>query len=173
MLGLYADAGGEPGALLGRGHVDAPAPGAGTRSRSRPGVPLVAGTRYWLGLLNPPDSTGTLRWRDRAGGRRRRSGPAQSTTLTALPATWVTAGRYSDGPCPAAWGRPAAPAGPPSLALAPASLALRRDQGGRRRPQTLAVTNAGDGALDLHRRRRRGVAVGAPAQRQRARDARP
>ena len=40
------------------------------------GVPIVNGTAYWIGLLNPADSTGVLAWRDHAGG----SGGAERTS---------------------------------------------------------------------------------------------
>ena len=79
VLGLYADAGGEAGALLGSATLTAPAAGAwNTRALSTP-VPLVAGTPYWFGLLNPADSTGTLAWRDHAGG----SGGLERTSASA------------------------------------------------------------------------------------------
>ncbi len=76
-LGLYADTGGEAGALLASATKTNPTAGAWNTVALPSAVNLVAGTHYWLGLLNPSDATGTLRWRDRAGG----SGGLERTSL--------------------------------------------------------------------------------------------
>ena len=69
VLGLYADTGGEAGALLGAGSLDRTGGGRLEHRRACAAAsPLTAGTPYWIALLNPADSTGTLAWRDRAGG---------------------------------------------------------------------------------------------------------
>jgi glucose/arabinose dehydrogenase len=150
ILGLYADVGGEPGALLGSGALAAPAAGAWNTVTLATGVPISNGTAYWIGLLNPSDSTGVLAWRDHAGG----SGGAERTTqgqaLSALPATWATGASYNDGPLSAAaWG-PAGPLPPvpAALVVAPASLSASATTGATTPvSQTLSVSNGGDGAL--------------------------
>ena len=126
ILGLYTDSGGEPGTLLGSGALAAPAAGAWNTVNLATGVPIVNGTAYWIGLLNPSDSTGVLSWRDHAGGSGGAERTSQSSTLSALPATWATGNNYSDGPLSAsAWG-PAGPLPPKPAALevTPASLSL-------------------------------------------------
>ena len=62
--------GGSPDALLATGTLDTPLAGGWNAVALETGVPLVAGQPYWIGLLNPVGSAGTLRWRDRAGERR-------------------------------------------------------------------------------------------------------
>ena len=113
VMGLYADAGGEPGPLLGSGRALLPAPGAWNKvDVDIPGI--VAGRAYWIGLLNPSDGTGSLRWRDRADDTL--SPERQSDRLNplpALPGTWVTKNVYDGGPVSAyVWGPP--PPAPPS-----------------------------------------------------------
>jgi hypothetical protein len=95
VAGLYADAGGHPGALLAAGSLPSPAAGA-WNDVPVPAVPVSAGTRYWIALLGP-NGGGVLRFRDRcctASGAE----TAQQTGLAALPATWVTGRRYNDAP---------------------------------------------------------------------------
>ncbi len=113
-----------------------------------PGVPLTAGTPYWIGLLNPADSTGNLSWRDRAGGTGGAERTSQSQTLTSLPGTWANGAHYTDGPLSAAaWG--SAGALPPVLAVAPLSLGLAAAPGATTPvTQTFAVSNAGEGTLN-------------------------
>ena len=56
--------GGAPATLLGVGpdsRARYPAPGTGSTSTSRASVPAQA---YWIGILNPADGTGDLRWHD-------------------------------------------------------------------------------------------------------------
>jgi hypothetical protein len=96
VVGLYADAGGEPSTLLTSGGLASPAAGWNTVPVAAAG--LTAGTAYWIALLNPADGTGLLRWRDRANGT---GGPERSSAardLTALPAAWETGQIFSDGP---------------------------------------------------------------------------
>ena len=69
VLGLYSDASNNPGTLLGSGSVERPVAGAWNTAFLPSGVPIVPGRWYWLSVLNPPDSTGTLAWSDRAGTR--------------------------------------------------------------------------------------------------------
>ena len=126
VLGVYADVAGEPGALLGTGTRAAPAAGAWNTVTLTTSVPIVAGTAYWISLLNPSDSTGTLSWRDRAGGSGGPERGSAGNALTALPGLWATGAAYSDGPLSAsAWGL----AGP--LPPTPASLRRRVARAGR------------------------------------------
>ena len=68
------DSGGQPTALLGSGRLANPADGRLEQGHRQ--HPRRRGRQaYWLGLLNPADGTGTLRWHDRAGG----SGGAEQT----------------------------------------------------------------------------------------------
>ena len=114
VLGLYSDVGGEAGALLASGTVNTPAAGAWNTVALPAGI-VAAGTNYWFALLNPTGSTGTLAWRDRAGGSGGLERSSQSGTLAALPATWAIGGRYTDGPVSgSAWagGTPCRPRSP-------------------------------------------------------------
>ena len=91
------------------------------------GINLTAGTNYWFAALNPNSSTGTLRWRDHAGGVS--GGPertSQGRTLSALPATWASQGSFSDGPLSAYVVGSTGPPPPPALSVSPTSLTLQR-----------------------------------------------
>jgi glucose/arabinose dehydrogenase len=146
VLGLYGELAGEPAALLGTGTITAPRAGEWNAAQLATPVPLVAGTNYWFALLNPADATGTLAWRDRAGGTGGPERGSASHTLTALPAVWAIGGRWSDGPVSGTvWGS-TAPI-PPALDLAPSAVTLGAVQGGTAVSQTLAVANAGSGTL--------------------------
>lgn len=95
--GLYTDAGGRPGTLLGEGTLAAP-----VRSSWNivplPGAFVTAGTAYWIAFLGPAGS-GTLRFRVAEGGGRAQV--SAQTTLVALPATWTSGTTYFDGPASA------------------------------------------------------------------------
>jgi glucose/arabinose dehydrogenase/PKD repeat protein len=146
VLGLYTDAGGDASALLGAGTLDAPAAGAWNEVRLDAPVPLVAGRRYWIGILIPVGSAGELKWRDRAGAADNER-TSRDSDLTALPPVWETRTLYpAGGPASAsAVGRPAAsplagevaapacdrstpaaPAGAPRVAARPARPKLPR-----------------------------------------------
>jgi outer membrane protein assembly factor BamB len=93
IVGIYADNAGKVGALLTQATTTAPVGGAWNQV-SVPGVGLANGAAYWVAILAPTGS-GVVRFRDRAGGT---SETSSATTLTALPATWVTGVKYTDGP---------------------------------------------------------------------------
>ena len=82
-IGVYANGGGGPGALLSQSRIDAPQAGAWNH------VPLSttvsAGATYWLVVLQPAGSSGTISFRDASGGTS--LGSSQSD-LSALPANW-------------------------------------------------------------------------------------
>jgi hypothetical protein len=91
QLGLYADSGGHPGALLVSGAASAPV--AGWNSIAVPATPVAAGTTYWAAALG---TGGKLSFREGTGS----ATPAENhktTTLTALPATWTTGPKWSGG----------------------------------------------------------------------------
>ena len=140
VMGLYADENGEPGALLDSGRTELPAPGAWNKVDVD--IPQIeAGRAYWIGILNPSDGSGDLRWRDRADASlspELQSDPAGS--LDEMPADWVTLNTYDGGPVSAyVFGPP-----PPGLEVSPGSLAF-----GGRSPvaQQVSVTDAAGGAL--------------------------
>jgi hypothetical protein len=95
IVGVYSDAGGDPGTLLAQGTLTAPVPGA-WNNVPLPATMISSGTPYWVAMLAPGGS-GTLRFRDRAnsGGACETSAAAN---LTQLPATWVRGTVYADGP---------------------------------------------------------------------------
>ncbi len=98
VLGLYADSGGQPTTLLASGRLNSPQAGAWNEVTINNGPTLAAGTPYWIGLLNPSDATGVLRWHDRAGGS---GGPEQGSAerhAVRLPDDMGDAGRVERRP---------------------------------------------------------------------------
>src|SRR5882672_3593837 len=77
VAGLYADAAGKPGALLGAGTLTSPAAAAWNTVALTTGVSVTSGTAYWIALLGP---SGTLRFRDHCCS-------AASPTLVVSPAS--------------------------------------------------------------------------------------
>lgn len=93
-LGIYTDTGAtKPGTLLTQGSSTTLTPGA-WNTIAVPSASLTAGTPYWIALLGT--GTGTIRFRDVAGGCHSES--SASSSLTALPATWSTGVKYTDCP---------------------------------------------------------------------------
>jgi hypothetical protein len=84
-LGVYFDAAGIPGGLLGQATITAPKAGA-WNSVALAGISIRAGTTYWLVVLQPTGSSGMIRFRDQGSGSP--SQTSSQTTLAALPATW-------------------------------------------------------------------------------------
>jgi glucose/arabinose dehydrogenase len=149
VIGLYADSGGVPAGLLASARLNGPQAGAWNQV-SVSGPTLTAGTAYWIGVLDPSDATGVLRWRDRAGGGGGPERTSQSQSLSALPATWATGATWSDGPISGhVLGTLSAPP-PPALGVSPSSLAFSATAGGANPAnQALSVTNTGSGALSF------------------------
>ena len=140
VAGLYADAGGHPGALLSQGTLNAPTAGA-WNDVPLLGVPVVSGTPYWVALLAP---SGTLAFRDRCCGGGTAAETSSQTTLSALPASWTTGSAYKDGPF-SAYGTAAVA---PALVVSPPSLAFSASVGGADPPsQSLGISNGGAGTL--------------------------
>jgi hypothetical protein len=150
-LGLYADVGGTPGALLGAGTAQSVRAGAWNEVELAQPVKVAAGRSYWIGLLNPATSEGALRWRDRAGG----SGGGEETSgaqdLTAFPTTWATGENWSDGPLSAYGLAPAPPAPDPGVDVEPGRLAFAATAGGAApAPQSLVVGANSGGCAPCH-----------------------
>ncbi|HWM10293.1 MAG TPA: LamG domain-containing protein [Solirubrobacteraceae bacterium] len=116
VLGLYADQSGQPTDLLASGSLSNPAPGDWS-TVTVSATPVTEGRAYWIALLNPADSAGTLRWRDRAGGSGGDEQGSAATDLIALPSEWETGPIYGDGPLTAYVSGTTTPTGPPSLGL--------------------------------------------------------
>jgi hypothetical protein len=104
IVGIYANANGNPGALLSTGSAPASSAGTWTLVSIAP-IELVSGRTYWLAILG---TGGTLRYRDRWRGPCPSQTSAQRT-LGALPRTWSDGTVYAD--CPAsAYVSPGVPA---------------------------------------------------------------
>jgi hypothetical protein len=91
IVGLYTNAAGNPGSLLSTATISTPITGAWNKV-SAPAATIASGTTLWIAVLGP---AGTIRFRDLHG-----SGQSQTSsqkTLTALPTTWSTGSRYTDG----------------------------------------------------------------------------
>jgi len=105
VAGLYADAGGHPGALMAQGSSANLAPGWNvvptTPAIVSPGVP------YWIAILGT--QSGVPRFRDATSGCV--SEVSQQSNLTALPQNWTTGNVYSSCPLTAWAGNPVPPAG--------------------------------------------------------------
>jgi hypothetical protein len=95
VVGLYADNTNTPGALLAQGTITAPV--AGTNEVAVPSAAVTAGRRYWIAVLQPSGSTGTIRFRDVESGGGLAKTSAQ-TTLSALPASWATGSTFDNAP---------------------------------------------------------------------------
>jgi len=102
VVGLYADSGAHPGALLGQSTITAPVSGWNEVSVS--GVAVTSGTTYWLAVLSLAGQ-GTFVFRDRGGGASSPAETSAETNLTALPATWSSGTTFLDGPI-SAYGAP-------------------------------------------------------------------
>jgi hypothetical protein len=100
LVGLYADAGGKPGALLSATTIVTPV--ATWNDVAFGPLALTAGSRYWVAILSPNGALNGPHFRDaKTGG----AGIFVSGLgLTALPTTWPSGGSSNlDGPM-AAWG---------------------------------------------------------------------
>jgi len=90
-VGLYADAGGHPGALLTQGSTAQPQPGA-WNTIAMPAANVAKGTRYWIAILS--SGSGTVEFRDTNRGNCSSETSAQ-TALSSLPASWTTGARWA------------------------------------------------------------------------------
>ena len=91
VLGLYSDAGGAPGALLGSGTGTVTSDAWNTVTLTD--VPVVAGQEYWLAILG---ISGQIGYQQRYGGCH--TVASSQGDMTELPATWTsaTSGAYTD-----------------------------------------------------------------------------
>ena len=142
--GIYADASGRPGALLGQGSLTSPTAGAWNSVPLSTPATVTSGATYWIAILSPT-GTGTLRFRDRCCSGGTAAETSSQTNLATLPATWSRGTVYNDGPA-SLFG---ATLDGPALAVAPATLNVSGVAGGADpAPATLAITNSGGGTLD-------------------------
>lgn len=94
VVGLYAEAGGHPGTLLTQGTIT----GARAGTWNTVGVPPVsvqAGVTYWLAVLQPAATGGSLGIRDTS--TRSVQSETSGVGLTALPATWTPGASWNSG----------------------------------------------------------------------------
>ena len=85
-LGLYSNAGSNPGALLASGTLPSTTAGA-WNSVSVPGVAITAGTVYWIAILSPAGSK-TPFFDDTNTGISRASISSRQSNLTTFSSTW-------------------------------------------------------------------------------------
>jgi hypothetical protein len=95
VAGVYGDGGGRPGSLLAQGSLAAPASGAWNTVTVGAAPTITAGATYWIAILSP-SGKGTFAFRDVLGGGA--SETSASGMLSALPSSWATGARYTDGP---------------------------------------------------------------------------
>jgi hypothetical protein len=116
--GIYADAGGAPGALLSSGSIATTAAGKWNGITLATSVNVTSGTRYWLALLGVNGNV--VHFRDDGTAC---NSVGSKTGLSALPATWATAFTWQS--CPASiygTGAAGSPPSPPNItSLSPAS----------------------------------------------------
>ena len=110
-----------------------------------PATSVTAGAGYWISILGP---AGTLRFRIHGAGTSGAT-PAEvhaSRNLTALPTTWTTGTRYTDGPL-SGYGSDSGVLGP-VLSVAPTAVSFGGLVGGAQPgPATVDVSNNGGGTL--------------------------
>ncbi|MDP9125257.1 MAG: hypothetical protein M3N82_11775, partial [Pseudomonadota bacterium] len=95
-VGVYADAGGTPGALLSTGSTSVAIAGA-WNAIAVPAVKVVAGTKYWIAVLTPLGAAGSVKVRDLVSGGAGTVASAQGT-LKAMPASWSAGQQYANSP---------------------------------------------------------------------------
>jgi len=120
VLGLYADASGQPGALLTQAGTAQPQ-AAAWNTIAVPVANVVQGRRYWITVLG--FGAGSIEFRDTDRGGCSSVTSAQ-TTLAALPASWTTGASWSTCRV-SAYGSGSATAAPTvSVAVNPSSASL-------------------------------------------------
>ena len=149
VIGLYANSGGNPGALLAQGNSSGLT--AGTwNTVAIPPVNVTAGTLYWIAILG---TGGTLHFRD--GGSTCTSQNSSQSNLTALPTTWTRGARWNTCRL-SAYGSAASSSSSsgqsnPVLSVSQSALPFSATQGGNTNPAAAAlnVTNTGGGTLNF------------------------
>jgi outer membrane protein assembly factor BamB len=143
-LGLYADNGGHPGALLAQANSTAPVRGAWNIFPISP-TAVTAGVRYWFAILG--SGNGKPIFRDRVSGSCKSETNSQSG-LSVLPLSWSTGTVYPD--CPLSAYGVAVTSSSPVLSVTPLSLAFTAIPGGSDpAPATVNISNTGGGALNF------------------------
>jgi hypothetical protein len=100
-VGLYSNGStGHPQTLLTQGSTTQPIKGA-WNTIAVPAAAVNSGTSYWIGILGT--TSGKMYFRDRSRGTCKSESSSQSS-LTSLPATWITGSAYTDCPV-SAYGR--------------------------------------------------------------------
>jgi hypothetical protein len=94
-VGVYADDGGHPGALLAQGGTIVAHPDD-WNVITLPPTAVKGGEHYWIALLGTGD--GKLVFRDTAQGDCHSETTPSELTLDALPSTWTTGNQYTDCP---------------------------------------------------------------------------
>jgi hypothetical protein len=112
IAGVYADGGGQPGALLTSGASSSPK-GGGWNTVTVSSVGLTSGVTYWIALLG---KSGTAAFRGRTGGPCSSITSAQSS-LTSLPSVWTSGAKSNT--CPLS----AYVSGTPTTVTAPVNMA--------------------------------------------------
>ncbi|MGI8772939.1 MAG: BACON domain-containing protein [Acidobacteriaceae bacterium] len=92
-VGIYADANGHPGTLLGQVATSSPKAGA-WNTLNFPSQSISAGTHYWIAILG--SGKGVLHFRDHPSGCTSEAS-AQGNLIT-LPSNWSSGTRYTDCP---------------------------------------------------------------------------
>lgn len=94
VAGIYTDAAGKPGTLLGQGTLSSPA-SAAWNVVPITSASLTAGTKYWIALLG---RGGQVNFRDSCCGGGTAGETSSQSNLTALTTTWSRGTVYKDGP---------------------------------------------------------------------------
>lgn len=92
-MGIYADANGHPGVLLGQAATSSPKAGV-WNTLGLPAQSITAGAHYWLAILGT--GGGTVHFRDHPSGCT--SEASAQTNLATLPSNWSSGTRYTDCP---------------------------------------------------------------------------
>jgi hypothetical protein len=96
VLGLYTDSGGtRPATLLAQGTITAPLSG-NWNAVTVPSASVVAGTRYWIAVLQPTSTTGVVRFRDTTAGTLAQM--SAQASLSSLPASWSAGTNLTNSP---------------------------------------------------------------------------
>jgi hypothetical protein len=99
IVGVYTDAGGEPGRLISTGRSSSVTNGGWNAVPISP-MTVEAGTRYWLAILGPRGD-GVIRFRDLPdpeGGPTRLSAQHGLSARLGLPVTWRTGTEFGNAP---------------------------------------------------------------------------
>ncbi len=94
-VGVYTNNNNHPATLLSRATITTPK--AGWNTIALPTTRFVAGTVYWIAVLTPSGTSGTIKFNDKLNGSSR-SETSYQKSLISLPTTWKTGTAFKDGP---------------------------------------------------------------------------